>query len=65
MPVAKIHVLEGQYDDARLGKVSKAVQDGLMNALGVPPDDFFSDRSRSASKPFPAHAVFPGTQIFG
>jgi hypothetical protein len=41
MPVAKIHVLEGQYDDARLGKVSKAVQDGLMNALGVPPDDFF------------------------
>src|SRR5712671_1088878 len=41
MPVAKIHVLEGQYDEARLGKVSKAVQDGLMSALGVPPDDFF------------------------
>jgi hypothetical protein len=34
-------VLEGQYDEARLGKVSKAVQDGLMSALGVPPDDFF------------------------
>src|SRR4029077_9450817 len=41
MPFAKIHVLEGQYDEARLGKVSRAVQDGLMSALGVPPDDFF------------------------
>jgi hypothetical protein len=41
MPFAKIHVLEGQYDEARLGKVSKAVQDGLMSALGAPPDDFF------------------------
>jgi len=28
MPVAKIHVLEGQYDEARLGKVSSAVQMG-------------------------------------
>ena len=37
----KIHVLEGQYDEARLGKVSKAVQEALMSALGVPPDDFF------------------------
>jgi phenylpyruvate tautomerase PptA (4-oxalocrotonate tautomerase family) len=41
MPVAKIHVLEGQYDEARLGNVSKAVQEALMSALGVPPDDFF------------------------
>jgi 4-oxalocrotonate tautomerase len=41
MPVAKIHVLEGRYDETRLGKVSKAVQDALMSALGVPPDDFF------------------------
>src|SRR5260221_10633632 len=41
MPVAKIHVLEGQYDEARLGKVSRAIQDALMGALGVPPDDFF------------------------
>src|ERR1700736_3810054 len=40
MPFAKIQVLEGQYDEARLGKVSKAVQDGLMSALGVPPDAF-------------------------
>jgi hypothetical protein len=41
MPVAKIHVLKGQYDEARIGKVSRAVQDGLMSALGIPPDDFF------------------------
>ena len=41
MPVAKIHVLEGQYDKTRLGKVSTAVQSGLMSALGIPPDDFF------------------------
>jgi phenylpyruvate tautomerase PptA (4-oxalocrotonate tautomerase family) len=41
MPVAKIHVLQGQYDEARLGKVSAAVQDALISALGIPPDDFF------------------------
>src|SRR6266436_8965407 len=41
MPVAKIHVLAEQYNEARLGKVSKAVQDALMSALGVPPDDSF------------------------
>ena len=41
MPVAKIHVLAGQYDGARLGQVSRAVQDALMSALGIPPDDFF------------------------
>ena len=41
MPVAKIHVLEGRYDEARLNKVSKAVQETLMSVLGVPPDDFF------------------------
>jgi phenylpyruvate tautomerase PptA (4-oxalocrotonate tautomerase family) len=41
MPVAKIHVLEGQYSDARLGRVSSAVQQGLISALGIPPEDFF------------------------
>jgi hypothetical protein len=35
MPLAKLHVLEGQYDEARLGKVSSAVQNGLISALGV------------------------------
>src|SRR5277367_3992482 len=41
MPVARIHVLEGRYDETRLSEVSKAVQEALMSTLGVPPDDFF------------------------
>jgi hypothetical protein len=41
MPVAKIHVLEGRYNEARLRKVSGAVQNGLIGALGIPPEDFF------------------------
>ena len=41
MPVAKIHVLEGRYNEARLGRVSEAIQQGLIAALGIPPDDFF------------------------
>ncbi len=41
MPVAKIHLLEGQYNEARLDKVSGAIQEALINALGIPPKDFF------------------------
>lgn len=41
MPIAKIHVLEGRYDEARTSKVSGAIQAALMNILHVPPDDFF------------------------
>ena len=41
MPLVKIHVLEGKYDERRLSYVSKAVQDALMSILKVPPDDFF------------------------
>jgi hypothetical protein len=41
MPLAKVHVLEGQYDTARLGKVSEAIQNALIEVLGIPPDDFF------------------------
>jgi hypothetical protein len=41
MPLAKIHVLDGQYDELRLGRVSSAVQNGLISALGIPPEDFF------------------------
>ena len=29
MPIAKIHVLDGRYDERRLGDVSKAVQEAL------------------------------------
>jgi hypothetical protein len=41
MPLAKIHVLEGQYDESRLGKLSQAVQSALIAVLEIPPDDFF------------------------
>jgi hypothetical protein len=41
MPLAKIHVLEGQYDEARMNAVSAAIQEALINVLKVPPDDFF------------------------
>ena len=41
MPVAKIHVLEDQYSEARLDKVSNAIQEALVGALGIPPEDFF------------------------
>ncbi len=41
MPLAKIHVLEGRYDERRLGNVSKAVQEALISALRIPRDDFF------------------------
>lgn len=41
MPVAKIYVTEGQYDEPRLHKVSGAVQDSLLEILKVPPDDFY------------------------
>ena len=40
MPLAKIHVLESQYDEARLGRVSSAVQNGLIRVLGIPSEDF-------------------------
>jgi phenylpyruvate tautomerase PptA (4-oxalocrotonate tautomerase family) len=41
VPLAKIHVVEGRYDDARIAKVSGAIQDALINTLHVPPEDFY------------------------
>jgi hypothetical protein len=41
MPLAKIHVLEGQYNEARLDKVSGAIQEALIGALDIPAEDFF------------------------
>jgi phenylpyruvate tautomerase PptA (4-oxalocrotonate tautomerase family) len=41
MPLAKIHVVKGRYDQSRITKVSGAVQAALMNTLRVPPEDFF------------------------
>ena len=41
MPLAKIYVVEGRYDEARIAKVSGAIQAALMNTLRVPPEDFY------------------------
>jgi phenylpyruvate tautomerase PptA (4-oxalocrotonate tautomerase family) len=41
MPLAKIHVVDGRYDEARIAKVSSAVQAALMNTLHVLPEDFY------------------------
>jgi hypothetical protein len=41
MPLAKVHVLEGQHDAARLEKMSEAIQGALVEVLDVPTDDFF------------------------
>src|SRR5215471_16226265 len=41
MPLAKIHVVEGRYDEARITKISGAVQAALMNTLRVPAEDFY------------------------
>jgi phenylpyruvate tautomerase PptA (4-oxalocrotonate tautomerase family) len=41
MPLAKIHVAKGRYDQKRIAKVSSAVQAALMNTLRVPPEDFY------------------------
>ena len=41
MPLAKIHVLEGRYDERRLSNVSRAVQEALISILKIPPDDFY------------------------
>jgi phenylpyruvate tautomerase PptA (4-oxalocrotonate tautomerase family) len=41
MPLAKIYVLEGRYDERRLSNVSKAVQDALISVLKIPADEFF------------------------
>jgi hypothetical protein len=35
MPVAKIHLLEGQYDEARLDALSRAIQNSLISALDI------------------------------
>ena len=41
MPLAKIHIVEGRYDDARIGNISEAIQAALMNTLHAPAEDFY------------------------
>jgi hypothetical protein len=41
MPIAKIYVHEGRYDEARLIKLGNAIQAALEETLGIPPEDYF------------------------
>jgi hypothetical protein len=41
MPLAKIYVHEGRYDEARLSKLGDAIQTALEETLGTPPEDYF------------------------
>ena len=41
MPFVKIHVLEGHYAEARLDRVSNAIQQTLVTELGMAPDELF------------------------
>lgn len=41
MPLAKIHVLEGQYDKDRLAKLSTAVREAMIDVMNTPADELF------------------------
>jgi Tautomerase enzyme len=41
MPLVKIYVGNGVYEQSRLEKISQAVHGALVDVLGVPTDDFF------------------------
>ena len=41
MPVAKIHVHEGAFDDDELSSIGLAVQAALEEVLSVPAEDYF------------------------
>src|SRR5207249_9930148 len=41
MPIATIHVLEGRFNERRIGNESTAIQDSLISVLKIPSDDFF------------------------
>src|SRR5829696_8660242 len=62
IPLAKIYVNEGHYDEARLTKISEAVQAALRGTLGVPPDDFFQFIFEMPRNRYPHTASFVGMQ---
>ena len=52
MPIAKIYVHEGRYDEARLAKLGHAIQAALEEVLGIPPEDYFRVYNVLPSKHF-------------
>jgi hypothetical protein len=41
MPLAKIYVQEGRYDEPRLTKLGDAIQAALVEVVGIPPEDYY------------------------
>ncbi len=41
MPIAKIFVHEGRYDERRLANLGQAIQGALEFVLNIPPDDYY------------------------
>jgi hypothetical protein len=41
MPVAKIYVHEGRWDERRLANLGNAIQGALESVLKIPPDDYY------------------------
>src|ERR1700677_3106512 len=41
MPIVKIYVHQGRYDEAALAKLGNAVQAALEDVLEIPPEDYF------------------------
>jgi phenylpyruvate tautomerase PptA (4-oxalocrotonate tautomerase family) len=41
MPIAKIYVHEGRYDEQRLAKLGQAIQGALESVLKIPPEDYY------------------------
>ncbi|MFB9124430.1 tautomerase family protein [Paraburkholderia dipogonis] len=41
MPLAKIYVKQGVFDDIRIDHISSAIQCALIEVLQIPTDDFF------------------------
>jgi phenylpyruvate tautomerase PptA (4-oxalocrotonate tautomerase family) len=60
MPIVKIHVVEGRYDETRIAKVSGAIQAALINTLRVPPEDFYQLIFELPKKRFLHTASFVG-----
>jgi phenylpyruvate tautomerase PptA (4-oxalocrotonate tautomerase family) len=60
MPLAKIHVVEGRYDQERIAKVSAAIQAALMSTLRVPREDFYQLIFELPKSRFPHTPSFVG-----
>ena len=59
MPIARIHVLQGRYDEQRLGHVSKAVRNVLIETFGIRAEVVKAGNVPDVSPRHPAKSVHP------